>query len=120
MATESEVEGERARLRRLRSDWRRFNAQFPDYEVPRRKPPIGTIWYDREDRLWVLDRPAENDEWLKAAVYDGNGEKRFTARWPRGIDLSVGGIKSDVAWGVQRLALDVQRVARLRFTTGVQ
>ncbi|MYC88343.1 MAG: hypothetical protein F4X22_08925 [Gemmatimonadales bacterium] len=63
----------------------------------------------------MLNRPAENDESLKADVYDANGEVLFTAQWPRGIDLSVGGIKADVALGVQRLAFDVQRVAKLRF-----
>ena len=120
IATDKEVEREHARMSRLGNNLRRLNAQLPDYDVPRRKPPVGTIWYDRDDRLWVLNRPAENDESLKADVYDANGEVLFTAQWPRGIDLSVGGIKADVALGVQRLAFDVQRVAKLRFRRRVQ
>lgn len=116
LVTRREVEDERARLRRAWESLRRFNVRVPDYEMPERKPPVGNIWYDRDDRLWVLNSPAEGDRMLKAEVYDPGGHVLFVAQWPRDIDLSVGDIGGYVAVGVQRLAFDVQRVVRLRFT----
>ncbi len=116
LVTKREVDDEEARLRRVRESLRGLNVRFPDYEMPERKPPIRNIWYDRDDRLWVLSNPAEDDQMLKAMVYGPDGQMLFTAQWPRNIDLSVGGISGYVALGVQRLAFDVQRVVRLRFT----
>ena len=69
-----------------------------------------------DGRLWVRLAWAEADEVLRAHVYDPDGEILFTAEWPRGIDLTLGGVSGDVALGVQRMEFDVQRVVRLRFS----
>ena len=118
LVTEAEARRERDRLEQTRDLFReRGNLiEFPSVEIPERKPPVGDMWYDEDGRLWVRLTPAEADEVLRAHVYDPDGEPLFTAEWPRGIDLSLGGVSGDVALGVQWMEFDVQRVVRLRFS----
>ena len=114
--TEREVRRERERLDEARRAFADVLIDFPSIEMPERKPPVGDMWYDEDGRLWVRLAWAEADEVLRAHVYDPDGEPLFTAEWPRGIDLSLGGVSGDVALGVQYMEFDVQRVVRLRFS----
>ena len=116
MITEAEARGERERLDQIRDGMDEALVEFPSIEMPERKPPVGDTWYDEDGRLWVRLAWAEADEVLRAHVYGPDGEMLFTAEWPRGIDLSLGGVSGDVALGVQRMEFDVQRVVRLRFS----
>lgn len=116
--TEAEALQERERLDRTRDNLRDRDVliEFPSIEMPERKPPVGDMWFDGDGRLWVRLAWAEADDVLRAHVYDPDGGMLFTAEWPRGIDLSLGGVSGDVALGVQRMEFDVQRVVRLRFS----
>lgn len=107
--TEAEARQERERLDRTRDNLRERDVliEFPSIKMPERKPPVGDMWYDEDGRLWVRLAWAEADEVLRAHVYDPDGEMLFTAEWPRGIDLSLGGVSGDVALGVQRMEFDV-------------
>ena len=116
LLSEAEVRQEQQRLQEIRVGFDGFQAEFPSVEIPERKPPVGDMWYDEDGRLWVRLTPAEADEVLRAHVYDPDGAMLFTAEWPRGIDLSLGGVSGDVALGVQWMEFDVQRVVRLRFS----
>ncbi|WP_419942980.1 6-bladed beta-propeller [Candidatus Palauibacter sp.] len=116
LITEAEARRERERLEAMRRAFRDMLIDFPSIEMPERKPPVGDMWYDEDGRLWVRLAWAEADEVLRAHVYDPDGALLFTAEWPRGIDLTLGGVSGDVALGVQRMEFDVQRVVRLRFS----
>lgn len=116
LITEAEASLEQGRLDELRDRMSEVLIEFPSIEMPERKPPVGDMWFDADGRLWVRLAWAEADEVLRAHVYDPDGEMLFTAEWPRGIDLTLGGVSGDVALGVQRLEFDVQRVVRLRFS----
>jgi hypothetical protein len=116
LVTEAEARRERERLDETRRGFRDMLIDFPSIEMPERKPPVGDMWFDEDGRLWVRLAWAEADEVLRAHVYDPDGEQLFTAEWPRGIDLSLGGVSGEVALGVQRMEFDVQRVVRLRFS----
>lgn len=116
LVTEGEAEGERERLERMRAGWAERLVALPAIEMPERKPPVGDMWYDEDGRLWVRLAAAEADESSRAHVYDSEGEPLFTAEWPRGIDLSLGGVSGDVALGVQWMDRVTPRVVRLRFT----
>ncbi|WP_420464030.1 hypothetical protein [Candidatus Palauibacter sp.] len=116
LVTEAEARRERERLDARRGSFGDMLIEFPSIEMPERKPPVGDMWYDEDGRLWVRLAWAEADEVLRAHVYDPEGEILFTAEWPRGIDLTLGGVSGDVALGVQRMEFDVQRVVRLRFS----
>ena len=116
LITEAEARRERERLDGTRDRMQEVLVEFPWIEMPERKPPVGDMWYDEDGRLWVRLAWAEADDVLRAHVYDPDGEPLFTAEWPRGIDLTLGGVGGDVALGVQRMEFDVQRVVRLRFS----
>lgn len=116
LVTEAEANRERDRLEQMRDRMGETLIEFPAIEVPERKPPVEDMWYDEDGRLWVRLAWSEADEVLRAHVYDPDGDMLFTAEWPRGIDLSLGGVSGDVALGVQWMEFDVQRVVRLRFS----
>ena len=116
LITEAEANLEQGRLDEIRDGMSEVLIEFPSIEMPERKPPVGDMWFDEDGRLWVRLAWAEADEVLRAHVYDPDGEMLFTAEYPRGIDLSLGGVSGDVALGVQRMEFDVQRVVRLRFS----
>ena len=115
LVTESEAERERERLERFRAGWGESLVDFPTIEMPERKPPVEDMWYDEDGRLWVHLTPAEADEVSRAHVYDPEGEPLLTAEWPRGIDLSLGGVRGAVALGVRGMPSE-PRVVRLRFS----
>ncbi len=116
LVTEAEAERERERLERMRAGLGERLVDFPAIEVPERKPPVGDMWYDEDGRLWVRLAWAEADPFFRAHVYDPEGEPLFTAEWPQGIDLSLGGVRGNVALGVQWMDRVTPRVVRLRFS----
>lgn len=97
---------------------RRAEAAGGDYRPPEerdRKPPIRNLWYDREGRLWVELWTAEQETTRRADVYDGTARLAFVAEWPEGVLLAGGAVRGRTALGVEKTALDVQRVVRVRF-----
>jgi len=96
---------------------RRLGGEYPDFEIPRRKPPVEDLWYDGDGRLWVELATEIRADIAKADVYDQDGTLLFRASWPKGINLSWGAIERESAVGTERGALDVQRVVLLRFVT---
>jgi len=113
--TPGEARRENERLERMRQNFASLDPDFPSWEMPERKPPIYNMWYDEQGRLWVHLWPGESDEVQRAHVYDGNGAPLFTAEWPCRINISLGGVKGDIALGVERLEFDVQRVVVIKF-----
>ena len=113
--TEAEARAEDERLDVYRRLADRIDGVFPEISMPDRKPAIVRMWYDEDGRLWVMPWPAEGDDRYRAHVYDAEGVQLHTVEWPVGIAISRGGVRGDVALGVERMALDVQRVVRLRF-----
>ena len=89
--------------------------EFPDYQLPERKPVFDHIWYDDDGRLWVAMWPAEGDSMHRAHVYDADGVFLHEAEWPLGIAIWHGGLSGDVAVGVRKVEFDVEQVVRLRF-----
>lgn len=84
------------------------------FGVPSEKPPIRELFFDRVGRLWVV-RNVPQGEPNEADIYDPSGERIATITWPVGITLNgAGTIDRDVALGVQRDELGVERVVRLR------
>ncbi|MCG8468846.1 MAG: hypothetical protein MJB57_11670 [Gemmatimonadetes bacterium] len=110
-----EAAHQRLALDSLRQWARTFQATYPRFEIPLRKPPIRNIWYDRDGRLWVqLERAFENTT-ESAHVYSAAGELLFLAEWPERIELAHGAIRGRVGLGVAPLAYGVESVVRLEF-----
>jgi len=102
--------------RRIESDIQRLaipRGQIP-FDVPQRKTPLRTLYFDADGRLWVELSVADGED-RRAHVYDRDGRLAFSAQWPAGIAMQDNAIYGDVALGVARDSLDVQRVIRLRF-----
>ena len=98
------------------NDMRRLNLSRQDipYSVPDRKPPLRRIFFDRDGRLWVeLSVSAAAPR--RADVYDRDGRLAHTVEWPAAVDLSAdGAIRGNIAHGIMRDSLDVERVVRMR------
>jgi hypothetical protein len=84
------------------------------FGVEDRKQPLRDLFFDQEGRLWVELSVADGAA-PSAHVYSPDGRLLFTAQWPLRTSLSNGAARGDVAYGIQRDSLDVQRVVRLRF-----
>jgi hypothetical protein len=85
------------------------------FGVPDRKAPIQALWFDRTGRLWVnLTRQANTEN--RADVYDTSGTRIAVARWPGGVDLRSGYVDDEVALGVARDSLGVERVSLLTWS----
>lgn len=92
-----------------------WRGTFTPAPIPVTKPPIWWIWYDRDGRLWVQHYYEHRDSLAWADVYGRDGELLFTAEWPRRARLILGAMRGNVALGVTRDELDVERVVRVRF-----
>ncbi|MGH7504236.1 MAG: hypothetical protein ACRELX_01230, partial [Longimicrobiales bacterium] len=78
-----------------------------------RKPPLRSLMFDMAGNLWIeLSVPEGADR--RADVYDREGTLLYGVVWPGAVELRWGMIRGDVAIGVARDSLDVQRVVRLR------
>ncbi|HSG82417.1 MAG TPA: hypothetical protein VLC48_09210 [Gemmatimonadota bacterium] len=88
--------------------------QIP-FDVPDRKPPIRDLFFDQGGRLWVELSVSEGSE-HQADVYGPDGTLVARYRWPATVTLVFPGwIEDDIALGVARDDLGVERVVRLRF-----
>ena len=121
LVTEAEAREGYAELGKLRdgfgdgiTSWPEL-IEFPDYQIPERKPVFDHIWYDDDGRLWVAMWPAEGELMHRAHVYDADGVFLHEAEWPRGIAIWHGGLSGDVALGVRTIEFDVEQIVRLRF-----
>ena len=86
------------------------------FDIPDRKPPLSRMFFDRAGRLWIEKTAAAGASMREADVYDGT---TLTARyrWPRRIrDSPRPWATESTLYGVTADSLDVQRVARVRFT----
>ena len=110
-------EAERARSEQNIQDYMK-RLSLPRGDIPfgvdDRKQPLDWLWFDQEGRLWVRLTVADGETPM-AHVYSPEGKLLFTAQWPARTDLSSGAARGDVAYGIQRDSLDIQRVVRLRF-----
>lgn len=98
--------------------WRNFGGEYPDFDIPAVKPPLESMWFDRDGRLWVRLTTVADDEMARADVYDKAGTLLFRATWPADVSLGWGAIRGDTAIGIRTDRLDVHSVVRLRFTDG--
>lgn len=101
------------RMRQVRS----VGGIAPDVAVPRRKPPIDRIWFDADRRLWVGLSVDGSGTGATADVHDRDGRPAFHATWSSDIDLGFGAIRGNMAWGVRRTTLGVQRLVLVEFGT---
>lgn len=84
-------------------------------DPPEARPPIQSIWFDADDRLWVQRSSAGDDPRSRADIHSSDGTLIFRAEWPRAIDLRQGAASERSAWGTRETALDEQILTRLRF-----
>lgn len=109
-------------IRRSDPSWRWSGA-----EIPATKPAYRVVMPGRDGRLWVLTsqtaEPVATEDregnpvtrWVEPSVWDvfePDGRYLGEVREPERTNLMV--VKGDLAWGVQRDSLDVQRVVRFR------
>lgn len=91
---------------------------YPQVELPERKPPVETIWFDDEGRLWVQLYARTTTGSSQADVYSSTGELIFKSEWPSDIQLSIGGRSASrdrTAWGLRRGPFDEPLLVRLHF-----
>ena len=98
-----------------RDSARRSGATYPTFAVPRQKPPLRSIFFDTQGRLWVELTRSFGDRDARAHVYDERGQLLFTAVWPADVSLADGSIRGFVALGIRKDEFDVDRVVRVRF-----
>lgn len=114
------AEDERARAEeRIEGMLRQFElsrGQLP-FGVPERKPPLRDLWFDQEGRLWVELSVAAGAPRV-AEVWAPSGELAAATAWPADITFAppVGLAGGDVALGVRRDSLGVERIVKLRFS----
>lgn len=84
------------------------------FDVPSTKPPLRSLYFDRDGRLWVELAVADGAD-RTAHVYGTDGALQQVVTWPANVDLRQGAVHGDVAWGVLRGELDVPSVVRLRW-----
>jgi hypothetical protein len=80
-----------------------------------RKAPLRALWFDRGGRLWVQVTPAEGEP-SRADVYDPSGVRVAVAEWPADVELRTGYVTQDLALGIRRDSLGVERVARIAWS----
>ena len=86
------------------------------FDVPERHPPLRSLFFDQEGRLWVeLSTPA--GEARRAEVHDPSGGLAATVAWPRDVTFRppLGWVEDGMAVGVRTDSLGVQEVVRLSF-----
>ena len=90
-------------------------AEHP-FGIPERKPPLASMFFDRDGRLWVEKTAADGEAMREADVYEGTTlVARY--RWPQRIqDWPRPWADESVLYGVTADALGVQRVVRVRFS----
>lgn len=115
-AERREAEEHIARQRRRARD----QAHRVDLDVPDRKQPIETLFFDDSGHLWVQRSTADGqDQW--ADVYDDVGRLIERRTWPAGITIGLlGWAGSSWSLGVRQVEYDVEQVVRVDWTQGAQ
>ena len=108
----SEREQAQARIER---DLDRMGSRNHPYDIPNRKQPLASIFFDRSGRLWVEKTGADSDEMREADVYEGT-ELVARYRWPRRVWASMPWATETTLYGTTPDTLDLRRVARVTFT----
>ena len=99
-------------------DLSRADLRNHPFGIPDRKPPLADIFFDRSGRLWVEKTAADGDETREADVYAGT-ELVARYRWPSRVRVGdVPRVTESTLYGTTGSAMDVQRVARVRFEPG--
>lgn len=111
----SDEERERAdrSLRRWSEQLGVSRASFP-FDVPDRKPPIETIFFDADGRLWVQRSVADGAP-HEADVYATDGTLAQVVQWPADIALSSGHLTADALYGIRQGSDTFPQVVRLRY-----
>jgi len=84
------------------------------FGIPERKTPLRFLHFDRGGRLWIEVNVAAGEP-RRADVYDRSGELVQEVEWPADVNLMLGQMDSETAFGVSRDSLGVERIVRLRF-----
>ncbi|MBR9990944.1 MAG: hypothetical protein KFH98_14375 [Gemmatimonadetes bacterium] len=108
-AREDSVGGARLDQLAVRFDMPRRQLGF---DVPARKPPLRSLFFDSDGRLWVELAVGDGED-RRADVYDSDGTLLRTVSWPAAISLSDGAVRGTDAWGVATDALGVMSLVRL-------
>jgi hypothetical protein len=82
------------------------------------KPPIRTIAFDQQGRLWVHLSDPTNDM-CSADVIGRGGSYDASVSWPCRADIAEGVMTGDLAIGVSRGRLDQELVTVIRFAAAV-
>lgn len=110
----SPAERERAQSS-IDRDLSRADLRNHPFGIPDRKPPLADIFFDRSGRLWVEKTAADGDEMREADVY-ARTELVARYRWPGRVRVGeVPWVSESTLYGTTSNAMDVQRVARVRF-----
>ncbi|MGE0353982.1 MAG: hypothetical protein AB7I33_06600 [Gemmatimonadales bacterium] len=88
-------------------------AELP-FGVPGSKPPLHTVLFDREGRLWAQMSAADEGA-NRADIWLPNGRRLAMAQWPGDIDLRHGWVGNRRAWGVRADSAGVREVVRVVF-----
>jgi len=83
------------------------------FDVPPRKQPLRSLFFDRDGRLWV-ELSVADGALRTAHVYATDGTLERTVQWPANLRLTDGEIRNGTAWGIARDELGVETVVRLR------
>ena len=110
----SPAEHERAQAS-INRDLSRADLRNHPFAIPDSKPPLADIFFDRSGRLWVEKTATDGDETREADVYAGTTlVARY--RWPSRVRVGdVPWVTESTLYGTTSNAMDVQRVARVRF-----
>ncbi|NBB86819.1 MAG: hypothetical protein GVY12_11465 [Bacteroidetes bacterium] len=111
--SDKEREDLRQQLDGWRENYSEHFSEFP-FEVVDRKPPIETIFFDTDGRLWV-QRSVEDGAPNEADVYTRDGTLAQVVQWPAGIDLSSGHLTADTLYGIRQGSDTFPQVVRLRY-----
>jgi hypothetical protein len=82
--------------------------------VPSFKPPIASMGFDLEGRLWVQLAVADGEP-HRAHLYSPVGQLLGTMEWPPNVTLYQYAARDSVAIGVAKDADDVLTIVRLKF-----
>ena len=85
--------------------------EFP-FGIPDRKPPLRTLLFDQDGRLWVQHSVTEGAP-SRADVYGADGRLLYEVTWPARTDLA-GASRGDLVYAVRRDSLDAPSIVRMK------
>lgn len=85
--------------------------EFP-FDIPDRKPPLRSLTFDQDGRLWVQHSVTEGAP-ARADVYARDGRLLYEVSWPQRTELT-GASRGDLVYAVQRDSLDTPSIVRMK------